>query len=206
MRHVAPLRCSRSRCRARRSGLTCRRSPFVGPPPPFPPLLPAFPPRPQAPCPRPVPDLARPQALHFLLHAFASLSPQPGAEAEPHLLLAAAHALALALRCGVADLVTEAAATAARLCLGPAAVAAMVDADTPAAIVAALPGVEDAALRASLLGTLTLLCDEPAARAAARAGGAAAVLGAGLERAHDAEAKLLHANALSALAHGEDDE
>ena len=144
------------------------------------------------------------QALHFLTHALAALALQPeGGEAEPLLLRGAGHAVALQLGCGVADLVAEAAATATRLCRGPPAAALMAEAGVTEAVVLLLPTVDDAALRASLLGTLTLLCDVEPARVAARAAGAAAVLSRALEQAADSEAQLLASNALAALAHGD---
>jgi len=143
------------------------------------------------------------QALHFLTHALAALALQPEGEAEPLLLRGAAHAVALQLGCGVADLVTEAAATATRLCRGPPAAALMAEAGVTEALVVLLPTVDDAALRASLLGTLTLLLDFEPARAAARAAGAVAVLSRALEQAADSEAQLLASNALAALAHGD---
>lgn len=144
------------------------------------------------------------QALHFLAHALAALALQPeGGEAEPLLLRGAAHAVALQLGCGVTDLATEAAATATRLCRGPPAAELMAEAGVAEAIVRLLPTVDDATLRASLLGTLTLMCDVEPARAAARAAGAAAVLSRALEQAADNEAQLLASNALAALAHGD---
>ena len=86
---------------------------------------------------------------------------------------------------------------------GPSAAALMAEAGVTEAIVRLLPSVDDATLRASLLGTLTLLCEVEPARAAARAAGAAAVLSRALEQAADNEAQLLASNALAALAHGD---
>ena len=142
------------------------------------------------------------QALRFLAHALAALALQPeGGEAEPLLLRGAARTVALQLGCGVTDLATEAAATATRLCRGPSAAALMAEAGVTEAIVRLLPSVDDATLRASLLGTLTLLCEVEPARRGAPAG--AAVLSRALEQAADNEAQLLASNALAALAHGD---